>query len=96
MTEVKPIAIIYFPDQYYEIENGNRNWIYQYAGALNGEKLENKWKLSTDYTQYYWFCFYKPDIDTVEMQVFHPKDFTEIQFQELKDMVMKEIDNLKK
>jgi len=92
MTEVKPIAVIYFPDQYYE--KNNRNWIYEYAAALNGEKL-GRWNLSTDFSDYHWFCFYKIDIDAPALVVYHPKDFTEIQFQELRDMVIKEIDNLK-
>lgn len=93
MKEVKPICVIYFPDQYYATENGNRNWIYEYAGALNGEKIDGRFKLMTDYTQYYWFCFYKQDIDAPELQVFNANDITPIQFQELKDIVMEEIKN---
>lgn len=33
--------------------------------------------------------------EPMQIQVFHPKDFTEIQFQELKDMVIGEIKKLK-
>jgi hypothetical protein len=93
MTEIKPIAIIYFPDQFYEGQH--RNWIYEYAASLNGDNMEGRFKLSTDYTQYLWFCFYKSDIDNPDLIVHHPKDFTPIQFKELKDMVMEEIKKLK-
>jgi hypothetical protein len=92
MTEIKPICVIYFPDQFYEGQH--RNWIYEYAAALNGEKTQGKWQLRTDYTQYYWFCFYKEGITEPELRVFYSKDFTDIMFKELRDMVINEIEKL--
>ena len=53
--------------------------------------------MSEKFPDYNVLCFPELNLSTnIQMQVFHPKDFTEIQFKELKDMVMKEIDNLKK
>lgn len=37
----------------------------------------------------------EPLTEPIQLQVFHPKDFTPIQFQELKDMVMEEIKKIK-
>jgi hypothetical protein len=34
-------------------------------------------------------------IDVMELQVFHPKDFTEIQFNELKDLIMADLESIK-
>lgn len=96
MIEVKPICVIYFPDSFYT--NKERHWIYEYMRYLNGEQSDGsiKWSDRKDYwNQYYWFCFYKQDITEPELQVFHPKDFTEANYQELKDLVMKEIEKIK-
>ncbi|MES2382818.1 MAG: hypothetical protein V4538_17355 [Bacteroidota bacterium] len=94
MEHVKPICVIYFPDLF---EAQNRQWIYEYMRYLNGEQSDgsNKWDDRKDYwSNYYWFCFYKQDITEPELKVFHPKDFTDIQFQELKDMVLTELEKI--
>jgi hypothetical protein len=83
----KPICVIYFPDLFVN-GSGDRNWIYQYMRFLNGEQDDgSNWKHSDHFTEYYWFCFYKQGIEEPEFKVFHEKDFTEIQFEELKKLV---------
>ena len=83
----KPIVVIYFPDNFMT-GSGDSNWIYEYMQVLNGESpTNNKWYLTHDYTDYHWFCFYKYDIQEPELKVFYEKDFTEIQYQELKQLI---------
>lgn len=88
----KPIVVIYFPDMF--VAGGSdRNWIYEYMAALNGETDGmSKWKFSSDYTDYHWFCFYKYDISEPELKVFYEKYFTPIQYEELKQMVLDSIE----
>lgn len=80
----KPIVVIYFPDTY-DIGN-TRNWIYEYARAMNGEP-NNKFETDDRFLDYHWFCFYKNDIQEPEFKVFYDKDFDEIKFGELKKLV---------
>lgn len=92
----KPICIIYFPENYSSVIPSNNNWIYEYMGFLNGEGGKNsKWEKSDYFTDYYWFCFYKYDINAPEFQVFHEKDFTDIQYQELKEMITRNLETQK-
>lgn len=87
MSNAKPIVVIYFPDAYMG-GSMDRHWIYDYMNALNGETdNQSKWSLKKDYTDYHWFCFYKDDIREPEFRVFYEKDFTKIQYEELKKMV---------
>lgn len=88
----KPIVVIYFPDKF--VAGGsNRNWIYEYMAALNGETDNSKWKLSHDYTDYHWFCFYKYGIEEPEFKVFYEKDFDQVKYEELKKIVLQSIEN---
>jgi hypothetical protein len=86
----KPICIIYFPENTID-GAGEGNWIYEYMRYLNGEQSNGneKWEDRKDYwSDYYWFCFYKYDIQEPQIQVFHEKDFTEIQYKELKQLII--------
>jgi hypothetical protein len=94
MEQVKPICVIYLP-YHFDLGSGQDMAANRLMTILNGwddkvaDNRKNYWE------GYLWFCFPKHDIDAPAFVVYHPKDFTEIQFQELKDMVMKEIKNLK-
>jgi len=80
----KPIVVIYFPDNFYlgpndaspasimHVFNGDHPRIEPHPAMLD----------------YLWFCFSKYGIDAPEFQVFHPKDFTEIEFNDLKQIVL--------
>lgn len=91
----KPIAIIYFPDN---MGSPEKNWIYQYMAFLNGEKTEHgiSFGEKKDYWKdYYWFCFYDYDIDKPEIKVFYEKDFTDIQYNELKKLITQSLNEIK-
>ena len=93
----KPIVVIYFPDNFLAV-GGERSWIYQYMRYLNGEHSDGAptWGERKDYwDEYYWFCFYKYDIDEPQLQVFYEKDFTEIQYEELKQLITDAIEQHK-
>jgi hypothetical protein len=93
----KPIAIIYFPDNF-TVAGGRQNWIYEYMAYLNGEERgDNKiqWGERKDYWKdYYWFCFYDYDITKPEIKVFYEKDFTEIQYNELKELITQSLNEI--
>ena len=84
-TETKPICVIYFPDNY-NVGPGRIN-VNELMRTFNGWD-ESKGKPQSGFEGYMWFCFIKYDIDAPEFQVFHPKDFTDIQFEELKQLVL--------
>lgn len=97
MADPKPIVVIYFPDNFY-IGNGE-NAATLMMKALNGnfggnDNLSDKIKYTDYWNQYYWFCFEKRDIESPEFQVFHPKDFTYIQFDEMKKMIAEAMEDL--
>lgn len=92
----KPICVIYFP--YTFVGGGTKTeWIYEYMRFLNGDVDKNDRYVNSDqFKDYHWFCFYKSDIDEPEFKVFHEKDFTEIQFEELKKLVIESLDKSNK
>lgn len=95
-NSAKPICVIYFPD-YYSVGR-NMDWIYEFMSNLNGQPVDGQcgFEPLDKFTDYHWFCFYKPGIDEPEFKVFYEKDFTETQFQELKNLVLKSISEQKK
>jgi hypothetical protein len=88
MNNPKPICVIYWPGNY--LFGRDKNWIYEFACALNGDNFQG-FKLATNFTDYHWFCFYDQDIHTPEFKVFHAKDITEIEFEDLKKLVLESI-----
>jgi len=87
--KARPICVIYIPDNLSLGRGGISSTANEIMRVLNGwddeinESLRDK-KLD----EYIWFSFRKPDITTPEFKVFYSKDFTEIQYQELKKLVM--------
>lgn len=76
----KPIAIIRFPDG------------FPITGD-DGEKISFKdcartteW-LDKNKPDYHWFVFISPDVTDIKFEVYYEKDFTEIQYEELKKLV---------
>lgn len=94
MTEVKPICVIYLPKDF-DLGTGQDKSSNKLMSILNGWDTEVAANRKNYWEGYLWFCFTKSDIDAPEFEVFHPKDFTYIQFEELKEMVMDEIKKLK-
>lgn len=96
-TETKPICVIYLPDQFTLSANGKLDAPMELMRALNGnfgEKVPDSKIIYSDYWKdYYWFAFYDNEIDTPRFEVFYSKDFTEIQFAELKKIIDEAIEN---
>lgn len=81
----KPICLLYFPENF--VGGHDSNWIYKFMRSLNGE-TDGEWKPNERTQDYIWFCFYKDNITEPELQVFHEKDWTDIQQQELKELIL--------
>lgn len=84
---VKPIVVMYLPPHF--VDNG---WeAGRVMNILNGtqtvENETNNLQPNDFWNQYYWFVFYKDEIDAPELQVFYEKDFTPIKFEELKAFI---------
>lgn len=85
----KPIVVIYLPQNFNL--NGRANAPMELMEALNngfGYKNPSYKIIYTDYWKdYYWFCFYDYSIDIPRFETFYEKDFTEVQFEELKNII---------
>jgi len=84
----KPICIIYLPTDFNLPGISSPTHL---AYALNG--WEYKTEQRPEIKEYLWFCFTKEGITAPEFQVFHEKDFTEIQYNELKELIINELKN---
>lgn len=94
----KPICVIYLPenisiggDGYGEAPMKLMEVFNNYFGQEppQGHISNDYWK------DYYWFCFTKYEISEPEFKVFYEKDFTDIQFAELKELILKSIEEMK-
>jgi hypothetical protein len=85
----KPICVIYFPFNYRD-GISNESWIYDYARFLNGIS-DSKFQQNDYFKDYYWFCFYKYEIEEPEFKVFYEKDFNEIKYEELKKLIIENL-----
>jgi hypothetical protein len=94
--EAKPICVIYLPE-HWSFGNMDRDGASELMKALNGGfgNDDNRVQYTDYWKEYYWFCFTKYDIEAPEFKVFHAKDFTEIQFNELKDLIMADLESMK-
>lgn len=80
MTEAKPILLIYIPDDTPGSQHGIRE------------------ALSEKFNDYHVLCLPKSHhtMETpVELSVFYPKDFTQIQYDELKTLITNSIEQMK-
>jgi hypothetical protein len=87
---IKPICVIYLPVDSPIYDGGQQLTPVEVMSALNG--WDKKSEQREEFKDYLWFSFQKQGIGSPEFQVFHPKDFTEIQFNELKQLVLAEIE----
>lgn len=90
---MKPIVLMHIPTNL-DIGDGKP------ASGVSLMNIFNGWdedkKPYSEFLDYLWLIFDKPHIEAPEIQVFHPKDFTEIQYNELKQLVedkLKELSN---
>jgi hypothetical protein len=86
----KPIVVIYLPENFL-FGDDRKNAPMKLMEALNGnfgEKPPNNHVQYSDYWKdYYWFSFYDYEIEAPRFEVFYEKNFTPIQFEELKTLI---------
>lgn len=87
---MKPIAVIYLPRNIND-NNGQIN-PFELADGLNGRHSKYDFPIEL-YGDYLWWCFPSSD-NEFHLEVFHPKDFTEIQYEELKQLLTTEINKI--
>jgi len=63
--------------------------------VFNGGFENNKSRFTDYWKEYYWLVFEKEEITEPELHVFYEKDFTDIKFEELKQLVFDSIENMK-
>ena len=82
----KPIAVIYVPESAFG-KNGATVRMSDCMGIM--EKFEK------EKPDYHWFCFIDYDAPKIELKVFYEKDFSEIQYEELKKLITDAIEQQK-
>jgi hypothetical protein len=90
---IQPICIMYVPKDFCF---GGSDLLFQpveFMTHFNGWRNENQ---NISIGGYLWFSFFKEGISEPQFQVFFDKDFTAIQYNELKEIVMKGLAVLKK
>jgi len=75
--ETKPICVVYLP----ETISGDGKKV----GWGDCREMSNQ--LDRGKPDYHWFVLIDPNAERVEFKVFYPKDFTEIQYEELKAII---------
>ena len=78
MTEAKPICIMRLPDTL--MAPGRRHIDYSVCFEIQTDLQKEK-------PDYYWFVIIDYEIKSIKFEVFYAKDFTEIQFEELKKII---------
>jgi hypothetical protein len=82
--KTQPICIIYFPKDFSfgegELHVRPLDLMKEFNGWINPNPKE-------PLGGYLWFCFFKDNITEPEFKVFHEKDFTKIQYLELKQLI---------
>jgi len=82
--KVQPICVIYFPNDFSFGQGGLLVRPLELTNELNGW---NEGAKGESLGNYLWFCFFKESITEPEFKVFYQKDFTEIQYKELRQLV---------
>lgn len=91
-NKTKPIVVMYLPNHY-----GDSGWKAETVMTLlnggYGDLFHPDYTVTDYWTQYYWLCFYNHEIKVPELKVFYDKDFTPINFQELKVFIEEKLKN---
>jgi hypothetical protein len=89
-NNAKPIVMMYIPPDSFFHSSGedSRTILMRQLNGNYGQPLQEAGITYPDYWKdYYWLVFTKDDIDEPELQVFYDKDFTPINFEELKKFI---------
>lgn len=90
---IKPIVVMYIPSNLTK-RTGEQVRTWELAASFNGED-NTIYNVNKElYKDYLWFCF-PTDDNEFTMEVFHPKDLTEVQYSELKELITNEISKIK-
>ncbi len=90
----KPIAVIYFPKDFSLSKSGLKLDVNELMKELNQWSEFKKLQPLQGVSDYLWFCFVDYNIDTPKLQVFHPKDISDIEIEELKQLVLNNLPKL--
>ena len=97
---MKPICVMYFPVDFSFKKSGKIDDLVDLMVQFNGwpsEKYKQMDSTNDAFGGYMYWCFHKDGITEPEIQVFHPKNFTKIQYEELKELLLnklKEMNNV--
>ena len=83
MSTVKPICVTYIPIEFSLASGRTLSWSDCYEMGLGFEKKM---------PEYYHLVFLNSEIENVDIKVFYEKDFTQIQYEELKELIKKSIE----
>ena len=81
--EAKPICVIYLPEV---VNVGGRSINWSDCNDVQSDFSETK-------PDYHWFVLIDSDARRIEFKVFYEKDFTEIQYEELKTLIENKLSN---
>lgn len=84
----KPICVMYIPNSF-EGSGWEPDVLMRLLNGNFGhpEEQHPKYQITDYWSDYYWFCFYSHEIEVPEFKVFYDKDFTPINFEELKKYI---------
>lgn len=90
-TMPKPIVVLYLSrSDYFGPDNSPSDLM----AIFNGH--DDTINVAEGFYDYLWFVFVDEASDVPRLQVFHEKDYTEMQYDELNKMLQEGIDSLKK
>jgi hypothetical protein len=89
----KPIAVLYMQDGAFGQQSCGD--IMRSLNNNYGEKNNGPYNTNGFWTDYYWFVFptNANEMEPMRLEVFREKYFTEIQFNELKDLVLQKLNS---
>lgn len=82
----KPIAVVYVPQSAYGAGGRKLSW---------SDSHEIKQTFEKEMPDYYWLVLLDYDAPKIELKVFYEKDFTPIQYEELKSLIANAIEQTK-
>lgn len=86
----KPIVVLYLPNS--EYFGPGISAMHVMAG-FNGH--DDRIKMAEGFYDYLWFVFVDNELSAPELKVFHEKDYTKEQYEDLKKMLEEGISSLK-
>ena len=88
MTQTKPICVIYFPPEFEFSKGGRIVDTSALTRELNGISENTIPQEDNLFSDYLWFCFTKESATEPEFQVFSEKNFSDMEYSELRGLVL--------